>query len=162
MASDKINNGKLNLILDSILLLLLLPIAGIGFLMKYVLLSGEDRIPVYGANVDLEFLGLTRHEWGTIHLIISLLFMALLLLHIILHWTCIESFFCKLLPNKFVRTVLAVLAVVVILFTLLGPFMIKPKEVPYQPHYRNRYSYSIPQQSVYDHHILGIKSRGNS
>jgi hypothetical protein len=147
MTSGKINNSHLNLTIDSILLLLLLPMAGIGFIMKYVLLSGGEKLSVYGAYSDLEFLGLTRHEWGTIHLIISLAFMALLLLHIILHWTCIEAFYCKLLPNKTIRSIITVMAVLIILLNLLGPFMIKPREVPFYPNHRNRSSYSLTAET---------------
>ena len=143
---NNVGNNTLNLIIDSILLLLLLLMAGVGFLMKYTLLSGEDRMAFIGKSTDLEFLGMTRHEWGDIHLIISLIFLALLLLHIILHWTCIECFFRKKIPNRPVRVTLTVTAIIFILLTLLGPFFIKPRQVPFQPHFRNRFTgYCTPQ-----------------
>ncbi|MFO7573567.1 MAG: DUF4405 domain-containing protein [Bacteroidales bacterium] len=153
---NNVGNNTLNLIIDSILLLLLLLMAGVGFLMKYTLLSGEDRMALIGKSTDLEFLGMTRHEWGDIHLIISLIFLALLLLHIILHWTCIECFFRKKIPNRPVRITLAAVTIIFILLTLLGPFIFKARQVPFEPHYRNRFSYSIPQQSVNGYHISGM------
>lgn len=57
MASDKINRCSFNIIIDTVLLFLLLPMAGIGFLMKYILIAGEERLTQYGPFTDLEFLG---------------------------------------------------------------------------------------------------------
>ncbi|MDD2549271.1 MAG: hypothetical protein PHD00_04150, partial [Bacteroidales bacterium] len=62
------DRAKINLVVDIILFLLLMGMAGIGFLIKYTLLSGEKRNLLYGKNVNLELLGLDRHQWGTIHL----------------------------------------------------------------------------------------------
>ncbi|MDX9928594.1 MAG: DUF4405 domain-containing protein [Bacteroidales bacterium] len=142
---NEISKNTLNLILDTILLFLMLLMAGIGFLMRYTLLSGEERVAVYGRNVDLEFLGLTRHQWGDLHLIVSITFLSLLLLHIILHWTCIECFFRKKIPSRPLRTTLTVIAVIIILMSLLGPFFLRPQQVPFQPQYRNRQFYNYNQ-----------------
>ncbi|MHC4076764.1 MAG: DUF4405 domain-containing protein [Planctomycetota bacterium] len=59
--------AKLNLIIDALLLLCLAGIAGIGFLIKYVLVPGYQRWEIYGRNVSLFLWGLDRHQWGTIH-----------------------------------------------------------------------------------------------
>jgi hypothetical protein len=139
MATGKNNNTNLYLAIDALLLLLLLPIAGIGFLLKYILIPGEERLTQYGPFTELEFLGLQRHEWGEIHLVISLVFLAILLLHIILHWAVINSAFFRLLPRKPVRIMMTVLVVAVIILSLVGPFFVTPEEVPSSPHYRNRY-----------------------
>lgn len=154
MSCGKINNTNLNLTIDTILLLLLLPMAGIGFIMKSVLLSGAERLAIYGADVELAFWGLTHHEWGTVHLYISLAFMAILLLHIIMHWTAIQIWFRKLLPNKSIRTLIAILAIVAVLLSLLGPFMIKPETVPFTPHYRNRSLHNLSDESSNRGHAL--------
>ena len=47
--------SKLNLSIDIILLLLLMPMAGVGLMIKYVLLPGTERNERYGGDVDLEF-----------------------------------------------------------------------------------------------------------
>lgn len=44
MEHKSINKSIFNLIIDMILLLLMMPIVGIGFLMKYVLISGIQRM----------------------------------------------------------------------------------------------------------------------
>ena len=91
---------KLNLIIDIILFLLLMTMAGIGFLIKYTLISGEKQNIIYGTNTNLEFWGLDRHEWGTIHLIVSIIFVVFILLHIILHWKMIVCFLKRLIPTS--------------------------------------------------------------
>lgn len=58
------NRAKVNLIIDAFLLIQLMAMAGIGFLIKYILVPGEERNLLYGRDVELSFLGLTRHDWG--------------------------------------------------------------------------------------------------
>ena len=57
----KINNGKLNLIIDIVMLINMMTIAGVGFLMKYILLPGFKRDKVYGSDVELYYLGFDIH-----------------------------------------------------------------------------------------------------
>jgi hypothetical protein len=40
---------------------------------------------------------MTRHEWGDIHFYLSALFVILMVVHIILHWTWIKNYFKSLL-----------------------------------------------------------------
>jgi hypothetical protein len=54
--------SKLNLIIDTLLLLCIAAIGGIGFLMKYVLIPGYQRWEIYERNVDLFLWGMGRHE----------------------------------------------------------------------------------------------------
>ena len=80
------NKTKINLVIDSTMLLVLMTIAGLGFLIKFVLIPGYKRNAFYQGDVELYFMGLTRHEWGRIHLLLGFVLLFLLLLHIILHW----------------------------------------------------------------------------
>ncbi len=87
----------INYIIDALMFLLIIPIAGIGIIMEYVLPSGQ------GGGKDV-LLGLTRHEWGSIHWYCSIVFVVLLITHIVLHWNWIKSmtksFFKKKKANK--------------------------------------------------------------
>ena len=139
MEQNPIDKSKLNLIIDIIMLLLMMPIAGIGFLMKYVLVPGFERNVLYGNNVDLEFWGQTRHQWGSIHLILSITFLALLIFHTILHWKMIVSIFRRMIPTKKTRIVLVTLIAVMGLFSISFPLFIKPEIVQKEPLHRNRY-----------------------
>tara|TARA_R110002033_G_scaffold38827_3_gene78300 strand:+ start:2890 stop:3105 length:216 start_codon:yes stop_codon:yes gene_type:complete len=49
-------------------------VVGIGFLIKYTLISGKERNVIYGKNVELSLFGMDRHEWGYIHLVIAFVF----------------------------------------------------------------------------------------
>jgi uncharacterized membrane protein len=80
------NRSKLNLIIDGLMFLAMAAIAGLGFLIKYVMPPGPEKIVKYGRNVTLLFLGMDRHGWGRIHLVIGFVFLGLLALHIIIHW----------------------------------------------------------------------------
>ena len=121
------NKAKINLIVDSLLFLGIAAIAGIGLLMKYVLVPGYQRWEMYGRNVDLLFWDLDRHDWGAIHYVIGLVFLTMLVLHVVLHWGIIISISRKLIPNRLARRLLAVLLVTsAILLTAFSAF-VKPE-----------------------------------
>ena len=80
------DKSKLNFVIDALMFLCLMAMAGLGFLMKYVLPSGRDAWAKYGSNLQLSWLGWDRHDWGDIHLYLAFTLLTLLVLHIILHW----------------------------------------------------------------------------
>ncbi|MDX9768771.1 MAG: DUF4405 domain-containing protein [Tenuifilaceae bacterium] len=132
------DRAKLNLTIDIILFLLLMAMAGMGFLIKYTLLSGEKRNALYGENINLEFLGMDRHEWGTIHLIISLAFVVFMVLHIIFHWKMVVCFFKRLFPKRTPRILFSILISVVGVLLFVFAFIINPTQVHYGNLYRHR------------------------
>ncbi|MFA5817850.1 MAG: DUF4405 domain-containing protein [Bacteroidales bacterium] len=132
------NKSKLNLSIDIVMFILLLAMAGIGFLMKYVVVSGEVRNVIYGNQVDLEFFGLTRHQWGSIHLTLSIIFLSLLVLHIILHWDIIVSVFKRMFPAGYIRYGIVGLICIFGAIALISPFILEPEKVPFEPKHRNR------------------------
>jgi hypothetical protein len=101
--------SKVNLVIDALLLLCIAAIAGIGLLMRNVLIPGYKRWDIYGRNVELYFWGLDRHQWGTVHFVIALLFIALLVLHIVLHWSMILGIYRRLIPNIAARWITAII-----------------------------------------------------
>jgi hypothetical protein len=119
--------AKLNLIIDVLLLLALAMIAGIGLLMKIVLVPGYMRREIYGRNVELFFWGLDRHQWGAIHFIISIVFIALIILHIVLHWQMIVGIYRNLIPNRSVRWIIALILLAITILLSVFPYFIKPK-----------------------------------
>ena len=119
--------AKLNLIIDALLLLCLAAITGIGFLMKYVLVPGYMRREIYGRNVELFFWGMDRHQWGTVHFIIGIVFFALVVLHIVLHWQMIVGIYRNLIPSRFARWVAALILLAVTILLFIFPYFVKPK-----------------------------------
>jgi len=121
------NRAKVNLIIDAFLLIQLMAMAGIGFLIKYILVPGEERNLLYGRDVELSFLGLTRHDWGKIHLWASISFLVLILLHIILHWKMIGCIFRQMFGAKKVRMAIACVLLVISVFLAASPFLVRPE-----------------------------------
>lgn len=157
------NKFKINLVIDVLLFLLMMPIAGIGFLIKYVLVKGSERNQIYGSDVDLSFLGLDRHQWGDIHLRISMVFLALLVLHIVLHWSAIVAFVKQIVPSKSTRIGIVCLFLIVSLGMFLFAFFIEPRvslKTRNQQHENHR-NHSIDSTSTENHGNHSIDSTSN-
>lgn len=122
----KWKQNQINLIIDGIMMLVMMVIAGIGLMMKYILVAGYKTEEVYGHHVDLFFAGMDRHEWGTIHLWLSYSLLALLILHIVLHWKLVTGIWLRMIRNKYLRLTLVALFSVLCLFALFGPLFVTP------------------------------------
>jgi len=118
--------SKLNLIIDALMLLCMAAIAGIGLLIRNVLIPGYQEWEIYGRNVDLYFWGLDRHQWGTIHFIIALVLLGLLILHIVLHWSMILGIYRKLIPNVTARWITAIILLTLTMVLAFFSFVVKP------------------------------------
>src|SRR6056297_1637631 len=122
----KEQKNRLNFYIDILLFINLALLIGIGLLIKYVLISGQVKWLMLGQNPELTFLGLDRHQWGTIHLITGILFFVLLVLHIIFHWKMIGCLFRKYIPGRRIRIATITISVFVFLVFIAFPLFIKP------------------------------------
>lgn len=122
--------STLNFVIDIIMLLCFSATAGIGFLLKYALIPWQDRWEVYGRKVGLSFWGMDRHQWKEIHLIFGFMLLALLFLHIVLHWKLITCIYHRITKGKRIRAILIISTIVFSLFLMLAPFWIIPKVEP--------------------------------
>jgi len=121
------DKGKINFLIDALMFLCMAALAGIGFLMKYVLIPGKEAWVVYGKKVELSWLGLDRHAWGAVHLYLAFLLLGLLLLHIILHWQMIIGLFRKFIAPPNLRNEVAIVFVILCAALLFFPFFINPE-----------------------------------
>ncbi|MDY6800285.1 MAG: DUF4405 domain-containing protein, partial [Bacteroidota bacterium] len=117
--------AKINFIIDAIMFLLMGLLAGIGLLIKYVLVSGEERWIKYGQNVDIRFWGLDRHQWGEIHLYVAIALILFLVLHIVLHWNMIVCLYKRIVGNRKARILCGLAFMTVTLFMVLFPYFIR-------------------------------------
>ena len=117
----------MNFIIDALMFMAMMAIAGLGFLMEYVLIPGERRWQVYGRNVDLSWLGLDRHAWGDVHYALGMVLMLLLILHIVLHWRSVVGMFRQAIAGAALRIALGVLFVALCAGLLLFPLCIEPE-----------------------------------
>jgi len=121
------NKSKINLIIDAVMFLCVMAIAGIGCLTKFILLPGKETAAVYGQKVDMFLFGMDRHAWGTIHFIIACVFLALLTAHIVLHWNMIVSIYCRLIGSAVARRIVAITIFISGIFLVVSPFFVKPE-----------------------------------
>ncbi|WP_421919268.1 DUF4405 domain-containing protein [Marinifilum sp.] len=115
---------KLNMWIDLLLLLCFSLVVGIGFLIKYVLITGQEVWTKYGTYLHLEFLGMDRHEWGDVHLIFGLIMIFLLVLHVIYHWTLIKSMFDKFWGLLGIKLISIIIFLSTCLFFIFAPFFV--------------------------------------
>jgi len=120
-------------------------IAGLGILMKFILIPGKERWAKYGGNVELLWLGMDRHEWGTIHLSIGFTLLGLLALHVVLHWKVIVGLFQKMVRNQKARQLIVPAFVVASLLLLIVPLAVKPE---IQEMERGRHSLTGPEENI--------------
>ncbi len=116
---------SLFLLVDMLMFIFLALMSGLGLMIKYVLVPGSKRWDIYSRNVDLSFLGLDRHGWGTVHFIFAIIFVGLLVLHIILHWKCLVNYLCRILKTKALANFLILMFATVLFFLVIFPFIIE-------------------------------------
>jgi|UniRef100_A0A7V6DPB3 hypothetical protein len=119
------DKSKLTFIIDALMFLIIMGMAGLGFLMKYVLVPGRERWIKYGRNANRTLFGWDRHDWGDIHLDLAMVFLGLLVVHIILHWRQIVGLFHGFVPAER-RTLVLLVFVLLAAFLIYFPFLLSP------------------------------------
>lgn len=122
-----VTRQKVNILIDIIMFVVMVALAVIGFIIKYILLPGTDRWIKYGRNVDLTCLGLDRHQWGYIHMLTGILLLALLVLHIVFHWNMILCMIKRLLPAKKGRLIAVSSLIAISILIIVFPFFMNPR-----------------------------------
>jgi len=104
-------------LVDTLLFLCIVGIIFIGFLMGLFLPQGPTA-----PESSKYFLGLHRHQWGNIHLYLSIAFTALVIIHLTLSWKWIKSksrqIFKKGWSSVLIFTALASILVLTIFWAL--------------------------------------------
>jgi cytochrome b561 len=121
------DKSKVNFVIDALMFLCMMAMAGIGFLMKFILIPGKDRWVEYGRNVELYLFGMDRHQWGTIHLTIGFALLGLLVIHIVLHWRKIVNLYKSLIGNKMARKIIASVFIIACAILIAFPFILRPE-----------------------------------
>ena len=129
--------STLNLVIDTIMLIVMMAIIGIGLLVKYILLTGQEKWDKFGENFEFIYLGLDRHEWGEIHYILGIVLFGLLVLHILLHWKMVVCIYKNMIKNRFLRIFLAIVLLIVSMGLIIFPFVEKPTKEDPVYHIRN-------------------------
>ena len=86
--------NTLKYITDVALFIDMCSIAVIGLLLGFVIPQG--RVPAS----EKYFLGLHRHQWGDIHLYLSLLLLIVLVFHVWLNWAWVVNMTRRYFPDR--------------------------------------------------------------
>ena len=87
-----------------------------GVLMRYVLPPKSGKFT--------EILGMSRHEWGDIHFYITFIFLAILSIHLILHWKFIRNVFRgRVKKANASRLILGLVGLLAVLALAVAPFV---------------------------------------
>lgn len=125
-------------------------IIGIGFLIKYTLVSGQERKLKYGDHVDLYLWGMNRHDWGFIHLVLGFAIIGLLALHLFLHWNMITHVYKNLIKKPLSKKAIAICFTIICAALILVPFFIKP-EIKNTQNHKQQKTTSIITSIDFDH-----------
>lgn len=120
-----------NLLIDISSFIVFMFMISTGLLLKYVLPPGSGREEMLlagrgrGHRTMEVFMGLSRHEWGTVHFTISLIFLGFLIVHLALHWTWIAAMLwgTKTNPQPKKRRMITVGVVVFVILTIAFPWL---------------------------------------
>lgn len=90
--------NSLNFIVDLSALAALLGLGFSGFIIRQVLPPGSGGLGRLlhdgrGREQIRTLWSLSRHEWGTVHYYLAVLFLFLVLAHLVLHWNWIKCYF---------------------------------------------------------------------
>ena len=107
-------------IIDTLLFICMFGIFFIGILLAFFLAEGPTV-----REQDKYFLNLHRHQWGDIHLILSLAFSILIVIHIILAWSWIKVNAKRIFKNNAGQ--ILILTLVVSALVLVLSWVITPK-----------------------------------
>jgi len=118
--------NRINFFVDALMLVAGSLLAGTGFLMKYTLLPGRERMAVYGRNVELFFLGFDRHQWGALHLWLAFALLALLALHLVLHTAWIVKMARSLVAGRTAQTLIISAFVLLCIVCMFFAFAAQP------------------------------------
>jgi hypothetical protein len=128
-----------NILISIFSFTVLMTMISTGLILKFILPPGSGRPETlmrggrhFEKTIDL-LMGLSRHEWGQIHLYIALTFLALIVIRIILHWNWIKTmtFGTKTNPQPFRRKSITVGVIIFILLVLIFPWLMEKKSYTY-------------------------------
>lgn len=125
--------ARINLVVDAAMFLCMAAVIGIGLLIRYVLLPGYASLEAYGRNVDLYYLGMDRHEWGTVHLYVAYALAALLVLHVVLHWKMVTAVYRRWVAGRLARWSAAVVLAAAAAALIFGFLFVEPEVKEQQP-----------------------------
>jgi len=120
-----------NILVDALNWVVLMALISTGLILKFILPHGSGSMDAVGRGrgwsektVDV-LCGLTRHEWGQIHLYVALAFLALIVAHVALHWNWVKAvtFGVPKRPRPLLQKIITVGIVILAILALAFPWL---------------------------------------
>jgi hypothetical protein len=119
--------NTLNFWIDLLTFIVLFAKIWTGLLLHYVLPPGQGR------GHSLELWGLDRHEYGAIHFYLAIAMIALVLIHVWLHWSWVCNSLAGLLkirkPKQAKYLLYGVISFLVVIFITLASLLLANAQV---------------------------------
>jgi hypothetical protein len=109
---------RTNFWLDFLSAVVFAAMAGTGVLQRWVLRRGSNK-------VGLIWLGLGRHGWANVHFWLGILILALIILHLALHWSWVRACWSKFLGS--IRSPLTWVIMLALLALVVLPLVVPPQ-----------------------------------
>lgn len=109
----------LNLTIDLLMMVAMGIVSFSGFVLQYVARRKPTLEFEQTRQVVEAVFGLNRRGWHDAHLYTSYILLALLVLHVVLHWSSVSTFFHRVVPNTTLRAVLYILLFVIALLAII-------------------------------------------
>lgn len=116
IARDCVTHMKKNTckyLVDSLMFVDMCSLAGTGMLLAFVIPAGR------AGGASKYFLGLHRHDWGNIHLYLSLVLLVLVCVHLWLNWAWILQFSKRYFGRHWKKFLVAVSLAWIIVLALI-------------------------------------------
>jgi len=142
--------SAVNLLIDVITLLVFFAKVWTGCLMHYVLPAGGGRAHT------LTLWGMNRHDYGNVHFYLALAMVALIIVHLWLHWPWVCSIMSNLLgapqPKRFKRALYGMTLLLVMVIVTAGSLLWGETKVKYTyGEDQARYGYEAFETDVLPH-----------
>jgi hypothetical protein len=131
---NDVSRVLLNLTIDSVAAALLTAMVGTGYILAFALPPGTNRTHV--------LWGLLRHQWGAVHFWISVALLAVLAVHVALHWRWLVTGLTRRFgleawaarsPRLATLSVLSTAGLPLTILALAAHVSVRPMETPLHP-----------------------------
>lgn len=118
-----------NFLVDSLSLLAFSLMLSTGSILWWILPHGggpRSRGGGGSEHLDRELLGFTRHQWGDVHAYVACVFLALLIIHVVLHWSWIRAMAWGTAenPKPVAQRIEVLLALAAIVLIIVAPWVL--------------------------------------
>ncbi len=123
----RMDKSKLIFVIDALMFLVMTALAGLGLLIKYVLVPGREAWTKWGRQMEITWLGLDRHAWVEVLLYLAFLLLGLFILHVMLHGKMLRALLIRFISQPVSRLGVALVFLVVAMILLALPLLVTPE-----------------------------------